>query len=76
MTLGGTPATGGYGAFYDFNISGTLAINDGVAVSQILQSTFNLQNGGVISNTGIAPLAPKRKSPSPLGESVISVPSG
>lgn len=55
LNLGaGAPATGGYGSFYDFNISGVLAINDGVAVSQILQSTYNLSNGGEISNTGTA----------------------
>ncbi len=54
LALGATASNGGYGAFYDFNISGTLAINDGAAVSQILQSTFNLQNGGVITNTGTA----------------------
>ncbi len=55
LNLGaGLPATGGYGSFYDLNISGILAINDGVAVSQILQSTYNLSNGGEISNTGTA----------------------
>jgi fibronectin-binding autotransporter adhesin len=54
LALGGTVATGGYGAFYDINVSGTLAINDAAAVSQILHSTFNLNNGGIITNTGVA----------------------
>jgi fibronectin-binding autotransporter adhesin len=54
LNLGAGTNAGRYGRFYDFNVSGTLAINDGAAVSQILQSTFNLSNGGVISNTGTA----------------------
>ncbi|HEX7262228.1 MAG TPA: autotransporter-associated beta strand repeat-containing protein, partial [Luteolibacter sp.] len=53
LNHGAVLANGGYGSFYDINISGTLAIHDGTVGSnhQILQSTYNLSNGGIITKT-------------------------
>lgn len=51
MNFGGAGAIA-YGAFYDFNVTGTLSIYDQGTVSQILQSTYNLSNGGIIATNG------------------------